>query len=90
MVYVMVTFKNDYIGNIENKRLVKFKKGEVYGVEPLDEKGRVADFCFMIVPKNSQVKIGEIGLNISTSVLMVNLNSYIKHKEAKLRMLEEN
>ena len=94
MIYVKVKFMENYTGKVRTKggmeRPVTFREGEVYEVEPLDEKGRTADLKFMAVPEGSEVKVGEVGLDVFTAILAVNMGSYWEHKKAKVEQAEAN
>ena len=89
MVYASLKFMEDYVSTV-GTRQVTFKQGEVYTVDVLDERGRTADFRFMTVPEGSEVKAGEVGKNINTAILAVNMGSYWEHKAAKVKQAEEN
>lgn len=84
------TVRGTVIGENGVSRVVTFKKEEKYGVDILDERGRRADFRFMEVPEGSQVKAGEVGKDIDTSVLGVNYGSYREHKLSKIAQAEAN
>jgi len=96
MVYAQITFLENINGVVENglrspaARTITFKKGEKYEVDVVAERGRTADFRFMVVPDGSAVEVGELGKDVSTAVLSVNLGSYIEHKKAKMALSEEN
>ena len=93
MVYAQLTFKEDYKATVKGKdkqtRTVTFKSGETYGVDALDERGRTADFRFMVVPEGSEAKEGDVA-EIYTAILAVNLASYWEHKKSKLQEAEDN